>query len=163
MNNATLTAGAFGSEVANLQALLTAKGFKIPTGETSGRFFGPGTRLAITAFQSAQGLGKTGQADAQTVALLTVVTSPPPPSSAPAPAAPAANNRTAITTQVVPVGPPVSVKTATIPTSASPAPTLPPAAAVSKPPAAPIGLKLVQAPGANPPPPAPLTGNVAQP
>ena len=65
-----LTAGAFGDEVRDLQSTLRQRGFDVPAAEVERRFFGPGTREVVTAFQRANGLKVTGVVDAATEAAL---------------------------------------------------------------------------------------------
>ena len=46
-----LTAGAFGDEVRDLHNKLRQHGFDIPSAEEERRFYGPGTREVVNAFQ----------------------------------------------------------------------------------------------------------------
>ena len=61
-----LTAGAFGDEVRDLQSALRQHGFDVPAAEGERRFYGPGTREVVNAFQRANGLKVTGVVDAAT-------------------------------------------------------------------------------------------------
>ena len=65
-----LTAGAFGDEVRDLQSTLRQRGFEVPAAEVERRFFGPGTREVVNAFQRANGLKVTGVVDTATEAAL---------------------------------------------------------------------------------------------
>ena len=65
-----LTAGAFGDEVQDLHSKLRQRGVDVPAAEAERRFFGPGTREAVTTFQRANGLKVTGVVDAATEAAL---------------------------------------------------------------------------------------------
>ena len=65
-----LTAGAFGDEVRDLQSTLRQRGFDVPAAEVERRFFGPGTREVVNAFQRANGLKVTGVVDTATEAAL---------------------------------------------------------------------------------------------
>ncbi len=65
-----LTAGAFGDEVRDLQSTLQRRGFDVPVAEVERRFFGPGTREVVNAFQRANGLRVTGVVDTATEAAL---------------------------------------------------------------------------------------------
>ena len=65
-----LTAGAFGDEVRDLQSTLRRRGFDVPAAEVERRFFGPGTREVVNAFQRANGLKVTGVVDTATEAAL---------------------------------------------------------------------------------------------
>ena len=65
-----LTAAASGDEVQDLHSKLRQRGFDVPAAEVERRFFGPGTREAVTTFQRANGLKVTGAVDAATEAAL---------------------------------------------------------------------------------------------
>ena len=62
----TLTRGAAGQAVANLQRALAAAGYPVAIDAR----FGPETAAAVSAFQTAAGLPATGEADAATLARL---------------------------------------------------------------------------------------------
>ena len=76
MKDPGLEVGAQGEAVSRLQVALRQAGYRIPQGEAARRFFGPGTRNAITQYQQDHALPVDGRADPATLTLLTA--SPPP-------------------------------------------------------------------------------------
>lgn len=81
MKDPSLEAGAHGEAVSSLQVALRQAGYRIPQGEAARKFFGPGTRAAITQYQQDQSLPVNGRADPATMASLTAL-SPPPETAA---------------------------------------------------------------------------------
>ena len=75
MKHPGLEVGAQGEAVSRLQVALCQAGYRIPQSEAARRFFGPGTRNAITQYQQDHALPVDGRADPATLALLTA--SPP--------------------------------------------------------------------------------------
>ena len=71
MKHPGLEVGAQGEAVSRLQAALCQAGYRIPQSEAARRFFGPGTRNAITQYQQDHALPVDGRADPATLALLT--------------------------------------------------------------------------------------------
>jgi hypothetical protein len=58
-----LRVGAFGEDVSVVHGRLAALGYGVPASEIERRFFGPGTRQAVRAYQEQQGLAPTGEVD----------------------------------------------------------------------------------------------------
>src|SRR6266404_5783955 len=72
MPTATISIGAFGSDVRNIHERLRLHGFEIPTAEVDREFFGPGTREAVVDLQRKFGLKATGSVDVPTTIALQV-------------------------------------------------------------------------------------------
>ena len=89
MPKAPLSAGAYGDDVSLLHSSLLQQGVQVPESEVNRRFFGPGTRQALQAIQTANKLPPTGVLDAATAAAIsaqgTSSKGTPAPSSAPSP------------------------------------------------------------------------------
>src|SRR5579862_9927374 len=65
--NIGLATGASGPDVARLQRILTSQALAIDHGELGRSQFGPSTLAALHAFQSGNGLPRTGSVDAATL------------------------------------------------------------------------------------------------
>ena len=75
-DGSVLRTGDTGEGVARLQKLLARWGFDISADEVGRRLFGPSTRVAVQAWQRANGLLATGFADDRTTALFGPLSSP---------------------------------------------------------------------------------------
>ena len=72
-----LSAGAIGAEVARLHEQLRRNNFAVPAQEVRRKFFGPGTRETVQAYQRQHGLACSGALDESTAALLSGNPRPP--------------------------------------------------------------------------------------
>ena len=81
MNDSGLEVGAQSEAVSRLHEALRQAGYQIPQGEATRRFFGPGTRDAITRYQQDHALPVNGRADQATLTSLSA-SSPPEPAGA---------------------------------------------------------------------------------
>ncbi len=71
MSDPGLAAGAQGEAVGRLHDALRQAGYRIPQGEATRRFFGPGTRATIRQYQQDHALPASGRADPATLTSLT--------------------------------------------------------------------------------------------
>jgi|GEM_PF-6968178 len=90
MNDPGLEVGAQGEAVSRLHEALGQAGYRIPQGEATRRFFGPGTRDAIRRYQQDHALPVNGAADPATLTSLAASSPPHPAGVTGAQAVPAA-------------------------------------------------------------------------